>query len=102
MGSTLASKAEPANFDLKEILAGERVEAHFQPLVSLKRQCVVGLEGLSRGILPGSRALIPPYELFRQAALQNLEIELDLLCRKKILDSFRNLHAQHPDYISFP
>jgi EAL domain-containing protein (putative c-di-GMP-specific phosphodiesterase class I) len=50
MESTLANKTGPANFNLNEILAGEWVEAHFQPLVSLKRQCIVGLEGLSRGV----------------------------------------------------
>jgi len=99
MESTLANKTGPANFNLNEILAGEWVEAHFQPLVSLKRQCIVGLEGLSRGVQPGNRALISPAELFRQAALQGLELELDLLCRRKVMDAFRLLHLQHPDYI---
>ncbi len=99
MGTTLANRTGPVNFNLKEILAGEWVEAHFQPVVSLKRQCVVGLEGLSRGIMPSSRNLIPPIELFRQAALQDLEVELDLLCRKKVMDGFRGIHQQTPDYL---
>lgn len=99
MGTLLANKTGPVNFNLKEILAGEQVEAHFQPLVSLKRQCVVGLEGLSRGVMPGGQGLIPPYELFHQAAVQDLEVDLDRLCRKKIMDSFRAIHLQNPDYL---
>jgi EAL domain-containing protein (putative c-di-GMP-specific phosphodiesterase class I) len=99
MESTIANKTDPANFNLKEILEGEWVEAHFQPLVSMKRQRIVGLEGLSRGISPGNRRLISPYDLFHQAALQDLEVELDLLCRKKIMEAFRTIHYQNPDYI---
>ncbi len=97
--NVLSSKASPVNFNLDEILAGECIEAHFQPLVSLKRQSIVGLEGLSRGMTPGSRSLISPTELFRQAAIQDLEVELDLLCRKKIMDAFRGIHLQNPNYL---
>jgi EAL domain-containing protein (putative c-di-GMP-specific phosphodiesterase class I) len=38
-------------------------------------------------------------ELFHQAALQGMEPELDNLCRKKVMDDFRLLHAHDPDLI---
>lgn len=96
---TLTNKTEPARFNLKEIIQGEWVEAHFQPIVSLKRRCIVGLEGLIRGIYPKSRTLIPPVDLFHQAALQGMELDLDRLCRKKVMDDFRLLHAHNPEMI---
>ena len=61
---TLTSRTGQAHFNLKEIIAGEWVEAHFQPIVSLKRRGIVGLEGLIRGLYPKSRDLISPMDLF--------------------------------------
>ena len=98
---TLVSKLNPPSFNLQEILDRERVEAHFQPIVSLKRRCIVGLEGLSRGLHAGTHSLIPPKELFEQAALQGKELELDRLCRYRIMDDFRRIHSLNPDFILF-
>ena len=92
-GTLTENKVGPAFFNLREIIEGEWVEAHFQPIVSLKRRSILGLEGLIRGVYPGSRTLISPVELFHQAAVQNMELELDKLCRKKIMDEFRLIHA---------
>src|SRR5580658_4496339 len=96
---TLKAKTGPAFFNLKEIIEGEWVEAHFQPIVSLKRRSILGLEGLIRGVYPGSRNLISPTDLFHQASVQGLEIELDTLCRKKIMDDFRLIYAHSPEII---
>jgi EAL domain-containing protein (putative c-di-GMP-specific phosphodiesterase class I) len=96
---TVTNKLEPSRFNLREIIQNEWVEAHFQPIVSLKRRCIVGLEGLIRGLYPGSRNLISPIELFRQAALQGLDLELDKLCRKKVMDDFRLIHSHFPDLV---
>jgi len=98
-GALTPNKVGPAFFNLREIIDGEWVEAHFQPIVSLKRRCILGLEGLIRGVYPGSRNLISPMDLFHQAAVQNMELELDKLCRKKIMDDFRHIHAHSPDLI---
>jgi EAL domain-containing protein (putative c-di-GMP-specific phosphodiesterase class I) len=96
---TLTRNTQPGFFNLREIIDGERVEAHFQPIVSLKRRSIVGLEGLTRGLQPGSSNLISPMDLFHQAAIQGLQLELDRLCRKKIMDDFRKIHASSPDLI---
>lgn len=96
---TLTKKPGPAFFNLREIIEGEWVEAHFQPIVSLKRRSIIGLEGLIRGLYPGTRNLISPLELFHQAAVQDMEVELDRLCRRKVMDDFRSIHAASPDLI---
>ncbi len=77
-----------AEFDLHEIFSGESLEAHFQPIVSLRKKTISGYEGLIRGLHPASGALIPPLELFSQAAESGETLELDRLCRKKVLESF--------------
>jgi EAL domain-containing protein (putative c-di-GMP-specific phosphodiesterase class I) len=96
---TLARDTQPAFFNLREIIDGEWVEAHFQPIVSLKRRCILGLEGLTRGLYPRSRNLISPMDLFHQAAIQGVQLELDRLCRKRIMDDFRLLHSASPELI---
>jgi EAL domain-containing protein (putative c-di-GMP-specific phosphodiesterase class I) len=96
---TLTQGVQPAFFNLREIIDGKWIEAHFQPIVSLKRRCVVGVEGLSRGIDPSSRGLISPKDLFHQAEVQGLEVELDRLCRQKALDDFRMVQSLTPDLV---
>src|SRR5581483_2074621 len=85
------------SFDLSEVLSKELVEAHFQPIVSIRKKMVIGYEGLSRGGLKGSKEHTPPQELFYQAAESGRTLELDRLCRKKVLEGFKPIAAKHPD-----
>jgi EAL domain-containing protein (putative c-di-GMP-specific phosphodiesterase class I) len=97
--ATLTQGVQPSFFNLREIIEGQWIEAHFQPIVSLKRRSIVGVEGLSRGVHPSSRSLIPPTDLFHQAALEGLEVDLDRLCRQKALDDFRLIHSLKPELV---
>ena len=71
--------------------------AHFQPLVSVRRKSIVGYEGLIRGLHPVTRNILAPQELFSTAAKMDLMVELDRLCRKKVLEYFRGIAADRPD-----
>jgi EAL domain-containing protein (putative c-di-GMP-specific phosphodiesterase class I) len=82
-------------FDIRRLIEQEHVLAHFQPLVSLKRRAVVGVEGLSRGWVAETQTTIAAPRLFAEAAAQGFSRELDLLCRRKILCGFRSLLDQH-------
>src|SRR5580658_4891940 len=84
-------------FDLNEIISAELVEAHFQPIVSVRKKCIIGYEGLIRGIYPGQSENIPPQELFYQAAPLGLTLELDRLCRKKVMEQFGAIAARQDD-----
>ncbi len=96
---THSQNSQTAAFNLREIIDGGWVEPHFQPIVSLNRRSIVGLEGLSRGLHPGTQNLIPPTELFHQAMIQGLELELDQLCRKKVMEDFRLVRAENPEFL---
>ena len=87
------------SFDLNEILDGEHIVAYFQPIVSVKNNSIVGYEGLARGLHPETKGLIPPQELFAEAADKKLTLPLDRLCRKKVLEYFKTVHAFHPQRI---
>lgn len=84
-------------FNLREIIDGSLVEPHFQPIVSLNRRSIIGVEGLSRGLHPGTQQLIPPADLFHQAMIQGLQSDLDRLCRKKIMEDFRLVLEKSPE-----
>ncbi len=83
--------------DLREIISKESLEAHFQPIVSFRKKTIAGYEGLIRGIHPGSGAIVSPLELFFLAAQSGQTLELDRLCRKKVLETFRPMAVLRPD-----
>jgi len=78
---------------IEEILEKEWVACAFQPLVSIKRKALLGVEALARCIAPGED--IPPLEMFRMAAAAGRLLDLDRLCRRKALEAFAPIHAQN-------
>ncbi len=85
----------PTELDIHRLIDTESVVTHFQPLVSIKRGSVFGLEALSRGQVPGTRVTIPPHSLFRLAAAEGRLLDLDRVCRQKALDAFATLHQRN-------
>ncbi len=86
---SVLSAADFSEVELKTILDRELVEAHFQPIFSVREKKVIGFEGLSRGIHPQSGSLISPLALLKTAKEANLTLELDRLFRKKVLEAFK-------------
>lgn len=85
--------------DLAEIIQRESVITHFQPLITMRSQSILGVEALARGLDPDSGQLIPPGQLFDLATSDRLLIDLDRLCRKKALQEFRTLRDQSPGLV---
>ncbi|HEY5040299.1 MAG TPA: EAL domain-containing protein, partial [bacterium] len=92
-------KPKPIKFQIHEILEGEFVTAHYQPIISLKRKALIGFEGLARGLHPETQALIPPMDLFSEASRADLNLSLDRLCRKKVLEHFKPIYEANPKMI---
>lgn len=78
-----------ASLDMRALIDGRELETHFQPITSIRRQSVLGMEALSRGRSEGG--LISPGHLFAQAQAQNTIADLDSLCRDVALESFSAL-----------
>src|ERR1700676_3090052 len=76
----------------------------FQPILSAKQRSMVGAEALSRGVvgveatsrgafgaIASTGQVIQPQDLFRIAAEEGLSLQLDQLCRRTAMRSFKSL-----------
>ncbi|MBU1424105.1 MAG: GGDEF domain-containing protein [Gammaproteobacteria bacterium] len=81
---------EPAVTPLREIIEQRRLSALFQPIIDLKSGEFLGFEGLIRG--PADSPLHSPINLFGAAGQQDLQLELEMLSRHTVLESFAKLN----------
>ena len=85
--------------DIHRVLTDGVVATHLQPIASMRRQELIGVEALARCQLDGEA--ISPVALFAAAERAGLAPELDRLCRRRALESFRELHARQPELVLF-
>ena len=64
--------------------------ALFQPIIDLKSGEFIGFEGLIRG--PADSPLHSPINLFGAAEQQGLQLELEMLSRQIVLETFARLN----------
>ncbi|MFZ5643585.1 MAG: EAL domain-containing protein [Bacillota bacterium] len=82
---------------IRQVIENESIEVHLQPIISIKKKTVVGLEALSRGIV--NMKTVPPSELFSIASASGYTVALDRLCRKKSLELYSYLKKRLSDDI---
>lgn len=75
---------------LQEILQQRKLSALFQPLLNLNSGEFLGYEGLIRG--PANNPLHSPANLFHAALQQGASLELEMLCRQIVLETFVRLN----------
>jgi EAL domain-containing protein (putative c-di-GMP-specific phosphodiesterase class I)/GGDEF domain-containing protein/CBS domain-containing protein len=75
---------------LRIILEQRRLSALFQPIIDLKSGEFLGYEGLIRG--PADSPLHSPINLFGAAEQQGLQLELEMLSRQIVLETFARLN----------
>ena len=75
---------------LHEIIQQRKLSALFQPILNLKTGEFYGYEGLIRG--PSDSTLHSPINLFGASAQQNLTLEVEMLSRQIVLETFVNLN----------
>lgn len=71
---------------LQDILNQRNLSALFQPIMDLSNGTFLGFEGLIRG--PANSPLHSPVNLFGAAKQQGLSLEVEMLCRQVVLESF--------------
>lgn len=98
-GSTVESP-ETSPILLLEMIEQKSVASFFQPIVSIKKMGVVGLEALGRGV-DTARQLIEPQDLYKQLADKEPRLALDRLFRDKGLEGFAQVHAKIPGLLLF-
>jgi EAL domain-containing protein (putative c-di-GMP-specific phosphodiesterase class I) len=85
---------------LYQLVEARRVTTHFQPIFSVRRRSVVGMEALSRGV-ELSGALIAPTSMFEMAAAEGLAAVVEDLCRESAVRSFSRLPDRSDDLLLF-
>jgi EAL domain-containing protein (putative c-di-GMP-specific phosphodiesterase class I) len=85
---------------LEEIIAEERVFVEFQSILSARNHSIIGFEGLIRGKTRHG-GLIPPVFLFDAAREHGVSLDLDRLCREKVLAAFRTIHRFQKNSLLF-
>lgn len=88
-------------FDLDRLIEKKGVLTFFQPIVSIKKKRVIGLEALSRGLDPDTGEVVSPLRLFAAAQQAGKVVELDRLCREKALENFADIPGQHDGLLLF-
>lgn len=92
---------EACTADLIDIINNNRLTVYFQPIVSVVKKSVIGLEALSRGIADREGGLVSPVELFNAAAEAGLSTGLDRQCRKNSITAYRGIYERFPDILLF-
>jgi EAL domain-containing protein (putative c-di-GMP-specific phosphodiesterase class I) len=85
---------------LHSLVEARRITTHFQPIFSVRRKSVVGLEALSRGVGPAGD-LISPAVLFKQAAAEGIAGAVEDLCRESAVRNFHRLRARPDELLLF-
>jgi diguanylate cyclase (GGDEF)-like protein len=71
---------------LQDIIRQRDLSALFQPVMDFSSGTFLGFEGLIRG--PADNPLHSPLKLFGAAKRQGLSLEIEMLCRQVVLESF--------------
>ena len=75
---------------IPELIKASALRTFFQPIVSVRRKQVTGMESLLRAVHPETQKLISPRTLFDSARLQGATAELDRAARNNALRVFAN------------
>jgi EAL domain-containing protein (putative c-di-GMP-specific phosphodiesterase class I) len=90
-----------SRLDVTSLIDQQSAAAFFQPIVSIQRKSVVGLEAKGWGIDPENRQLIDPSELFRATGNREHGLSLDRLLRHKGLLGFKEIQAKSQGLVLF-
>ncbi|GKX29506.1 histidine kinase [Vallitalea longa] len=89
------------NINITDIIERESVEMLLQVILSPHEDFAVGIEALARGIDPITNVSINPNELFEQAKIYGLSVELDKLCIKKAIKEFTYIYNKNKSTLLF-
>jgi diguanylate cyclase (GGDEF)-like protein len=84
--------------ELIDILNGEKLTPHFQPIVSLTQKKIIGYEALIRG--PSDSPLHSAFNLFDTAARFNLSTRLEFICRELTIQRYASLGLREKLFIN--
>ena len=97
---TLSSE-NPLAIDVLALINQKSAAAFYQPIISIKKKSVIGLEAVGRGIDPGNHQLIEAEPLYQLSNEKNISLDLDRLFRLKGLEGFQEIQSKIPGLLLF-
>ena len=98
---TLSPENPPLTIDLLNLLNQKSAAAFYQPIISIKKKSVIGLEAIGRGIDPENHQLIEAEPLYQLSQVKNKSLDLDRLFRLKGLEGFQEIQSKIPGLLLF-
>ncbi|GMQ59737.1 EAL domain-containing protein [Vallitalea sediminicola] len=89
------------NISITDIIEQESIDILMQVILSPHEDFAVGIEALARGVDPNTNTSINPSELFRQARMCGLSVELDKICVKKAIEEFTHIYNKNKSTLLF-
>ncbi len=84
-----------------DLIEQKSVASFFQPIVSIKKIGVVGLEALGRGVDTETQKLIEPQDIYKHLEDKEPRLALDRLFRDKSLESYTLIRSKIPGLLLF-
>jgi EAL domain-containing protein (putative c-di-GMP-specific phosphodiesterase class I) len=78
--------------ELKRIISDNRLITYYQPIISVAKRKIVGIESLARGVDRQTGNIIAPLKIFEYAHANGMILQLDRLCREKGIEGFKNIN----------
>lgn len=95
------TKKEGISLNINNIIEQKNLQLVFQPVVSVIKKSVIGLEALCTGSLDANGQFISRDFLLTHASKEGEAIELDRLYREKALSNFVKLYKENKDMLLF-
>jgi len=80
---------------IRTIIIENKVISHYQPIISVTKKKIIGLESLARGVDALNNTIISPLDMFEYAHKNGLILPLDRLCREKGIEGFRDTYFKN-------
>ncbi len=92
------AKNDDFSINIQELANTSAITVQFQPVVSVVKKSVIGLDGISTGAVINNKFL-PITVLTEKAEDQDISIDLDRLIRERIVEQFINIYGDPKESI---
>ncbi|MDF2503943.1 MAG: sensory protein [Clostridium sp.] len=94
-------KKKVKDLNINNIIEEKNIKLVFQPVISVIKKSVIGLEAVCLGALDGDSNIISRDNLLKHASREGEAIELDRLYREKALENFLNVYKDNKEALLF-
>lgn len=97
----MSNKKEGMSLNINKITEDRNLQLNFEPIVSIIKKSVIGLEALLVGFPDVDGNIISRNEIVQQELKEGEAIELDRLYREKAMESFLDIYEKNKEVLLF-